>query len=129
MCWLCQHRDKFNCCLILLYASWHITSALFLFILDVENKKHMWVTSIHLSETSSTRRKVCNILEHGNQLLHSLGSISKVKCTANRFRASSESGTIWPVNSMINEKSGLILGLIDCVSRTLGYGVSCPLHC
>lgn len=27
------------------------------------------------------------------------------------------SGAIWPVSSMINEKSGLILGLIDCVSH------------
>lgn len=62
-----------------------------------------------------------------NQLLYHEPT-SKVKCTANRFKASTESGAIWPVSSMINEKCRLILGLIDCVSHLFGYGVPCPLH-
>lgn len=76
---------------------------------------YRWVHSFF----QRSRRKEYNILEHRNQLFHSPGSVCKVKCTANRFRASSESGAIWPVSSMINEKSGPILGLIDCVSHPL----------
>lgn len=72
---------------------------------------------IHFS--GGSRRKEYNILQHRNQLFHSPGSVCEVKCTANRFRASSVSGAIWPVSSMINEKSGLILGLIDYVSHPL----------
>lgn len=86
-----------------------ITVALFIYL---------WV---HLF-IQQTRKKAHNILEDRNQLLCSPGSISKVKCTANRFRASLESGAIWQVSSMINEKSGLILGLIDCVSHLLDMG-------
>lgn len=61
-----------------------------------------------------------------NKLLLSHGLISKVKCTANRFKASFESGAIWSVSSKINEKCGLILGLIDCVIHPFGYGVPSP---
>lgn len=76
---------------------------------------YLWV---HLF-IQQTRKKAYNILEDRTQLLRSPESISKVKCTANRFRASLESGAIWLVSSMINEKSGPILGLIDCVSHPL----------
>lgn len=72
---------------------------------------------IHFS--GGSRRKEYNILQQRNQLFRSPGSVCEVKCTANRFRASSVSGAIWPVSSMINEKSGLILGLIDYVSHPL----------
>lgn len=88
----------------------------------MKNTNHLWLVAlfiflqVHLF-IQQTRKKAHNILEDRNQLLRSPGSISKVKCTANRFRASLESGAIWRVSSMINEKSGLILGLIDCVSH------------
>lgn len=57
-----------------------------------------------------SRKRAHNILENRTPLLLFPWVYHKVKCTANRFKASLESGTIWLVSRMINEKSGLILG-------------------
>ena len=93
--------------------------------------KHKWLVGhcidhwgcVHLSGSSSIYAAVQHKgkTQHPgeqNSNLRAPQGLAKVKCTANRFRASLESGAIWLLSSVINEKYGLISGLIDCVIVT-----------